>query len=83
MIWLLLEAFIITNSVGSNTIVTFLGVLVSSVSLFAIHFGGYTVGGLELVSATSCLLVVCVSCGGVLRGNVSIPVSIPLAASVT
>ena len=69
--------------VGSNVIVNFWGVLVSAVLFFAIYFGGCTVGGLELVSATSSLLVLFKSCDCVVCSNVVITVSVMLAASAT
>ena len=51
-------------------LVTFLGVLISAVSLFSISFGVCTVGGLDLVSATSSLRVIFGSCVGLVRGYV-------------
>ena len=73
-----MEYFIISTFVVSNMIVTFLVILVSTVSLFVIYFSGFMVGGLELVSETSSLFVVFGSCGGVVLGNVSITVSVML-----
>ena len=69
--------------VGSNVMVNFWGVLVSTVLLFSMYFGGCTVVGLELVSATSSLLVLFKSCDCVVCSNVVITVSVILAASAT
>ena len=46
VLWLLSAEFIITTFVGSNIIVTFLGVSVSAVPFFEIGFDGCTVGWL-------------------------------------
>ena len=62
-------------------IVNVWGVSVSTVSFFAVGFCGCMVGVLELSIATSYLLVVFGSCGGVVHDNLSIIVSVALATS--